>query len=123
MKLLYWVTITVASVCWGPAGVFAQGGHGVQGWMPSVPHIPANRMAWTKDFMLHGRSVPNRRIPSLAPPRSRDLHPVTPDRAWPGPLSSIKPTPRSLKSSMGERTSGDMLFDDGRLDVEKLLGD
>ncbi len=139
MKLQYWVTIAVASALWGPACVSAQtiqGIHGIPGiqglqglqrmqgrpHLP-MPHSPVNRPGSAGNFFLHSSpTFPNRRVPSLEPPESGDIHPVTPDMAWPKSHSLITPGRPSMKSGPGNILNGEDLSGRGDLGIEEPLG-
>lgn len=124
MKLPFWVTIVAVSALSGPVCVSAQGVHGVQSGSPfTMPHRSMNRPATTGNFLPHfDPAVPNRRVPSLAPVQSGDMHPVTPDKAWPMPLPSIKPVRPPVTSGAGNIMNGRALSGKGRLSIEEPLG-
>lgn len=123
MKPQYWLTIAAACALWGPVFVSAQGVHGTQGWSPlAMPHNLVNRQARVDSFLPHfDPALPNRRVPSLAPPQSGDIHPVTPDKAWPLPLPSIKPVRPPVTSGAGNIAKGEPLSGKGRLSIEESL--
>lgn len=124
MKLQYWVTIAVAGAFWAPACVSAQGMH--DGFPFFMPHSPVSRHAFPGSFvpnMTFNRTLPNRRVPSLAPPQFGDIHPVTPAKAWSKPLSSTKPARPSVRSGRSNIMNDDALFGRGPLSIEGPLED
>jgi hypothetical protein len=124
MKLQYWVTIVaVSSSLWGSVCVLAQGVHGPQSGPPfTMPFRSLNRPVSVGNFLPHfDPALPNRRVPSLAPPQSGDIHPVAPDKAWPLPLPSIKPVRPPVTSGAGNIAKGEPLSGKGRLSIEESL--
>lgn len=99
MKLQYWVTIAAANALWTPAYAWD---HGAQsGPAVPMPQPPVSRPDSAGSFLPEiDPALPNRRVPSLAPPRP-DSHPITPGEAWPKPPPPIKPALPDKKSGMG----------------------
>lgn len=125
MKPRYWITIVAASVCCGSAGVWA---NGVQGEPPlptlRAPPIPATRLDGAESFPPNAdHALPNRRVPSLAPPQPGDTHPVTPDKAWGKAQPSVKPAPLSGNLGAGSIGNGEAHSGKAKTDTNApLLG-
>lgn len=97
-----------------------RGFQGVHGRLPLLmPQISVKRLPDAGSFFPHhlDPAVPNRRIPSLAPPQSGDIHPVTPDKAWPMP-TSIKPASPFVRSGKGNIANDDAILGRGPLNIE-----
>lgn len=103
MKLQYWVAIAAASALWGPACVWAQGVQG--GPTAPIPQTAPSRPDGAGSFLPDiDPALPNRRVPGLAPPDPGNIHPVTPDEAWPKPPPSRKPALPSGKPGIDSAT-------------------
>jgi len=111
MKLQYWVMAAAASALLTAGGVWAQA---VQGEPPPPASQPSvNRLEGAGSSVPNflpdiDPALPNRRVPSLAPPRPLDGHPVTPDKAWPKP-PAIKPALPSRRPDAGKIKNDELL--------------
>ncbi|WP_143705213.1 hypothetical protein [Pollutimonas nitritireducens] len=121
MKLQHWLTIAAACAVSGPVCVWAQA---VQGEPPppaTQPSVnrPEGAGSTVPNFVPDiDPALPNRRVPSLAPPRPLDGHPVTPDKAWPKP-PAIKPALPSRRPDAGTIKNDELLSGKERPSIEE----
>lgn len=98
MKPKLLMTFIAASVLFtSPPGLAQTGQDGLRlpQQRPQQPQQPALPMFDPLTPLPYGGDppLPNRRIPSLTSPRSDDVHPLTPDDAWPKDELIRRPRP------------------------------